>query len=43
MIGMSDYLFFAIWLAVAMALSFALVYAWNGFEKWTNRRLRPPK
>jgi hypothetical protein len=43
MTGMSDYLFFAIWLAVAITLSFASVYAWNSFEKWSNRRPRSPE
>jgi hypothetical protein len=39
---MSDYLFFAVWLAVAITLSFALVYAWNGLEKWRSRRSHSP-
>jgi hypothetical protein len=38
MTGMSDYLFFAVWLAMAITLSFALVYAWNTLEKWSSRR-----
>ena len=34
----SDYLFFAIWLAMTITLSFVLVYVWTSFEKWSNRR-----
>lgn len=38
MTGTSDYLFIAVWLAMAITLSFALVYAWNALEKWFSRR-----
>ena len=40
--GMSDYLFFAGWLAVAITLSFALIYAWNSVERWSSRRSQSP-
>jgi hypothetical protein len=43
MTGMSDYVFFTVWLAVAITLSFALVYAWNRMEKWGSRSPRSPK
>jgi hypothetical protein len=43
MTGTSDYLFFAIWLAVAITLSLTLVYVWNSLEKRSNRRPGSPK
>ncbi len=43
MTGVSDYLYLAIWLAVAITLSFGLVYAWNRLQKWDSQWPRSPK